>query len=114
VFDLSAEVNSLHHEAAWQRGARNARTLVEEPGFRLVLTAAKAGTRIREHRTPARVGIETITGHLRIHLSLQVVELPKGHILVLDREVPHEVEALEESAFLLTLASAHQADTTAA
>jgi quercetin dioxygenase-like cupin family protein len=114
VFDLSAEVNSLHHEAAWQRGDRNARTLVEEPGFRLVLTAAKAGTRIREHRTPARVGIETITGHLRIHLSLQVVELPKGHILVLDREVPHEVEALEESAFLLTLASAHQADTTAA
>jgi quercetin dioxygenase-like cupin family protein len=105
VFDLAAELSSLHQEPSWQRGDRNGRTLVEEPGFRLVLTAAKAGTRIREHRTPAHVSIETVRGHLRIHVLDQVVDLPNGHVLVLDRDVPHDVESVEESAFLLTIAS---------
>ena len=47
-FDLEAELASLKQEASWQRGDRNARTLVEEPGFRVTPTALKAGTRIRE------------------------------------------------------------------
>jgi hypothetical protein len=65
---------------------------VEEAEFRLVLTALKAGARVRQHRTKAWVSIEMIAGHLRIHVPGQVVD------------VPHELEALDESAFLLTLA----------
>jgi hypothetical protein len=78
VFDVSAELDSLHTEASWQRGDRNARTLVEEPGFRLVLAAARAGTRIQEHRTPGWVSIETVAGHLQVHVAEQVVDLPRG------------------------------------
>ncbi len=104
-FDLNAELASLHREPAWQRSDRNARTLVEEPGFRIVLTAVKAGTRIREHRTAGQVSIQTISGHLQVHTGERVVDLPLGHLLALDWEVPHDVEALEESAFLLTVAA---------
>jgi hypothetical protein len=31
------------------------------------------------------------------------VDLPAGHLLALDQCVPHDVEAAEDSAFLLTL-----------
>jgi quercetin dioxygenase-like cupin family protein len=105
VFDLDAELDSLKQEASWQHGDRNARTLVQGPGLRLVLTTAKAGARIREHRTSAWVSIEAIDGHLQIHMPEQVMDLPRGHVLVLEPEMPHDVEALKESAFLLTIAS---------
>lgn len=87
------------------RGDRNARTLVEEPGLRIILTVLRLGTRIREHRTDGRVCIETTRGHLRVHAAERAVDLPVGHIVVLDRGVPHDIEAVEDdSAFLLTVA----------
>jgi quercetin dioxygenase-like cupin family protein len=47
--------------------------------------------------------VHTLSGHIRLRLPQQVVDLPAGHLLTLDRSVPHDVEAREESAFLLTL-----------
>jgi hypothetical protein len=38
-----------------------------------------------------------------LKLPNQTVDLPTGHLLVLDQNVPHDVEAEEDSAFLLTL-----------
>jgi hypothetical protein len=34
----------------------------------------------------------------------KVIDLPAGHMLALERGLPHDVEALEDSAFLLTIA----------
>jgi quercetin dioxygenase-like cupin family protein len=34
----------------------------------------------------------------------QEFDLPAGHLLALDAAVPHDVEALEDSAFVLTVA----------
>ncbi len=108
-FDLETELASLKQEASWLRGDRNARTLVEEPAFRLTLTALKAGTRVREHRTGGWVSIQTTRGHVRVHLPKREVDLPAGHVVVLEPNVPHDVEAVDvESAFLLTVAT-HQA-----
>jgi quercetin dioxygenase-like cupin family protein len=105
-FDLETELGSLTQEASWQRGDRNARTVVEEPGFRVTLTALKPGTRVREHRTDGWLSIQTTRGHIRVHLPDREADLPTGHVLVLEPNVPHDVEALEvESAFLLTVAT---------
>jgi len=52
--DLASEFASLKAEAAWRRSDRNARTLVKEPSFRVVLVGMKTGARLREHRA-ARV-----------------------------------------------------------
>jgi quercetin dioxygenase-like cupin family protein len=104
-FDLEAELSSLKEEPSWLRGDRNARTLVEEPAFRVTLTALKAATRVREHRTDGWVSIQTTRGHLRVHLPQREVDLPAGRVVVLEPGVPHDVEALDdESAFLLTVA----------
>jgi quercetin dioxygenase-like cupin family protein len=103
-FDLGAELASLKGEASWQAGDRNARTLVEEPTLRTVLVVMKRGARLREHDANGRVCIHTLAGLLRVRLPVQSVELPPGHLLTLERRLPHEVEALEESAFLLTIA----------
>ncbi len=104
AFDLAAELASLKREESWGRGDRNARTLVEEPGFRLILTALKPGALVREHRTAGWVSIESVAGHLRVHVPDRVIDLPDGHVVVLDRDVPHDLEAVDECAFLLAVA----------
>jgi quercetin dioxygenase-like cupin family protein len=104
-FDLAAEIEHLHREDSWQRGAgRSSKTLVKQPDFRVVLVAMKEATEIKEHRADGRISIHTITGHLRLKLPDQVVEVPAGHLLALDRCIGHDVEALADSVFLLTIA----------
>jgi len=43
AFDLAHEVARLHEQTAWRQGDRNAKTLVKEADFRVVLIALRAG-----------------------------------------------------------------------
>ena len=101
-FDLTAEINQLQRETTWNTG-RNARTLMKYDDFRVVLTALKAGTRIAEHRTEGRISIHMLSGHIRMNASGRARDLLPGSLLALDKGTSYDIEALEESAFLLTL-----------
>lgn len=103
-FDLTAELASLKRELSWQQADRNARTLVREPELRIVLMGLRAGARLEEHRAEGQVSIHTLAGRIRLSVSGTAVELSADHLLVLARGVAHDVEALDESAFLLTIA----------
>ena len=48
--------------------------------------------------------MQTIAGHIRMHVESKALDLPADHLLVLERAIAHDVEALEDSAFLLTIA----------
>jgi len=104
TFDLFGEVERLRGEESWRQSMRNAKTLVKEPDFRIVLIVMRQGGRMEEHRAPGRLSIQTLTGHVRLQVLDQTIDLPAGHVLVLDSDVAHDVEALDESAFLLTIA----------
>src|SRR6266508_727347 len=86
--DLASEFASLKAEAAWRRSDRNARTLVKEPSFRVVLVGMKTGARLREHRAEGAASIHTMHGTLRVGLNGQIVDLPAGHLLALEAGVP--------------------------
>jgi hypothetical protein len=45
-----------------------------------------------------------MAGHIRMHAGGKGFDMPVGRLLALHRAMPHEVEALEDSAFLLTIA----------
>lgn len=105
TFDLAEEIASLKQEASWVRGDRNARTLVEDSGFRLVLTVLKAGARMHEHRTAGWVSLQGLDGHLRLQAGEHTAELTAGRVVVLEPDLLHSVEAVEEGAFLLSIAS---------
>jgi quercetin dioxygenase-like cupin family protein len=104
-FGLASELDELHRDEAWlQPTGRSSKTLVKYPDLRIVLIAMKANTRMHEHTAAGRISVHTLNGHIRLHLPERVVDLPVGHLLALDHCVPHDVEAFEDSAFLLTLA----------
>ena len=103
-FDLTSELEQLHRDESWlQPAGRSSKTLVKHPDLRIVLIAMKANSRMYEHTAAARISVHTLSGLIRLHLPDKVVELPAGHLLALDQSVPHDVEASEDSALLLTL-----------
>lgn len=104
-FDLPAVSEQLRQEATYHAGDRNARTLVKESGLRVVLTVLKSGAQLKEHKAAGPVSIQTVAGHIRVQAAGTLFDLPAGNVVVLDAGVPHDVEVIEESAFLLTLAS---------
>ena len=55
-------------------------------------------------RRAGRISVQAIAGHIQIHIEGIVLDLPPGHLLALERGIAHDVEALEDSAFLLTIA----------
>jgi quercetin dioxygenase-like cupin family protein len=102
-FDLARELEQLHREVGWQSG-QNAKTLVKHDGLRIVLIALKARSSIPEHHTEAQISIQTVGGHIQVRAQGRSFELRAGGLLALDQGVPHHVEAVDESAFLLTIA----------
>lgn len=102
-FDLASTLAQLHAEAAWESG-RNARTLAKYDDLRIVLMALKDQARIPVHRAEGRISIQCLAGHLRVQAEGRTFDLREGGLLTLERGLPHEVQALGESAFLLTIA----------
>ncbi len=72
--------------------------------LRVVRMALQAGMRVEEHQAEGRISVQTITGHSRMRTSGRTFGLPARSLLTLDRATVHDVEALEESAFMLTIA----------
>ncbi len=102
-FNIARELPQLHLEPGWQSG-QNAKTLVKYDGLRIVLIALQAGSGIPEHHTEGQISIQTIVGHIQVRADGRSFELRPGGLLALEQGLPHDVEALEESAFLLTIA----------
>jgi quercetin dioxygenase-like cupin family protein len=102
-FDLARELEQLCREPQPTSG-QNAKTLVKYDDFRIVLIALRAHARIPGHRADGRISVHTIRGHMRLRALERTFDLRAGDLLALDQGLPHDVEALEDSAFLLTIA----------
>ncbi|HKR83381.1 MAG TPA: hypothetical protein VJS37_04350 [Terriglobales bacterium] len=103
-FNLPEEVRQLRNQESWRRGSgRSSKTLVKYPDFHLVLVVMRANTRMNEHHVDARISLHALEGRIRVRMSGEVVEVSAGELIALDYAIPHDVEAPEESAFLLTI-----------
>ena len=103
-FDLAAELADLRRSARPGRHGVHARTLVKQPDLRAVLVALEPGGRLAEHHAPGSITVQALAGRLRFSAAGRVVDLASGQLLTLGGAIAHEVEATEESAFLLTIA----------
>lgn len=104
IFDIARLVGELRQEEAYERNGHTARTLVREPDLRVVLLVMKGGARIPEHQAQAMASIHVVSGRVKLRLPDRLADLRAGQLLVLEKGLTHDVEAVDESAFLLTLA----------
>ena len=104
--NIASELEKLKEAPSWQReSGRSSETLVKYNEFRIVLVRMKPGSYMSHHRAEGPISIHVLQGKIRIHLPEDRMEdLKPGDLLTLERCLEHDVEALEESSFLLTIA----------
>jgi quercetin dioxygenase-like cupin family protein len=103
TLDLTREIEQLRSEGRWQSG-HTAKTLAKYPDLRVVLIVMKAEGRLEKHQAEGRISVQTLDGQIRFNTAERSVELAAGQMLTLERGIPHHVEGIVDSAFLLTIA----------
>ena len=103
-FNLSAELERLRaEEHLWQAG-RNAKTLVKYPNLRIVLIGLRPGAHMAKHHAAGPISIQVVSGHVLTHAAGKIFDLYQGQFLSMEVQVPHDLEAVGESAVLVTIA----------
>ena len=103
MLDLNREIEQLRSEGRWQSG-HTAKTLVKYPDLRVVLIVMKAGGRLEKHRAEGLISVQTLDGRIRFNTAEGTVELAAAQMLTLESGIPHDVDGIIDSAFLLTIA----------
>jgi quercetin dioxygenase-like cupin family protein len=101
---LAEHVKRLREEPTWHTRGRNAITLTKEPGLGLVLMLLGKGARLAEHQAAGPLTFHVLSGSVTFRAAGRANALGPGELVVLESAIPHEVEAMEDSTCLLTLA----------
>ena len=103
---LAEQLARLKQESTWRTSGRNAITLTKEPTLRVVLLLLGKGTKMPEHQAAGPLTLHVLSGSVALRTDGSTVEIEAGELVALESAIEHELEALEESACLLTLAGA--------
>jgi quercetin dioxygenase-like cupin family protein len=104
---LDALVGELLTTAATAPSGRAARTVHggREHVLRQTVIALAAGQSLAEHENPGEATIHVLHGRVRLASGPHSGEGRKGDLLIVP-PAPHSLDALEDSAVMLTLAKA--------
>ena len=106
--ELSGQFERLKQESTWRTSGRNAITVAKAPGLRVVLLLLGRGATLSEHHAAGPLTFQVISGWVNFRAGGRVERLGPGALIVLESAVAHDVEALEESACVLTLGGSPQ------
>ncbi len=101
--DIKAEIARLKNEPAWASGDRHGSSLVKGDGINVALMMLKKGAKLQEHHTRAPITVNVIEGRINFIAKGKTQLVTAGTMVALDRAIEHSVEALEESAIVLTV-----------
>jgi quercetin dioxygenase-like cupin family protein len=100
--DLLQEVRDAESHRPWPSGLYS-KTLVKKDDLRVVLFTMDQGAKLKEHHTDGSITVHVLQGEIRFCTSDQDRLLRTGQMLTLGRSIRHTVEAVGNSAFLLTI-----------
>jgi quercetin dioxygenase-like cupin family protein len=101
-FDLPQEIADAMSKKPWQAG-HHAKTLFKKHDFRVVLVTMEGGAHMKEHHADGTISVQVLKGKIRMNVGGKPHELGVGNLFTLGASIRHDVEALDDSAFLLTI-----------
>ena len=104
--ELASAVMALRSESHDGKDGHRQITIFRKGSLRLVLFAFEAGGRLAAHRAPGFVVIHVLRGTVRVRTASEAHQLTASRMLVLDPDVLHDMEAVEEADVLLTVSMA--------
>ncbi|MGH7906659.1 MAG: hypothetical protein ACREP6_08525 [Candidatus Binataceae bacterium] len=104
VVRIEDEIAHLKAAPEWNSGDRHSVSLVKDNALNVLLMALKKGAHLHEHRTKGPITLQLISGSIQFTGGADQRLISAGEMVALDREIPHSLEALEDSALLLVTA----------
>jgi len=101
-FDLMREIAVSERLKPWSSGI-HARILTKKPDLRVILISMEPAARLKEHRVNGTSSVLVLKGQIRYSTGGEAYDLQAGDLITLGASIIHEVESLDESAFLLTI-----------
>ena len=101
-FDLAQEIADATSKKPWQAG-HHAKTLFKKHDLRVVLITMERGAHMKEHHADGTISVQVLKGKIRMNVGGKPHELGVGNLFTLAASIRHNVEALDDSAFLLTI-----------
>jgi quercetin dioxygenase-like cupin family protein len=101
-FDIQQELADCHRKKPWASGICS-KTLFKKPDLRCVLVVMESSAVMKEHHADGSISVHVLSGRLRFGVQGKEYDLSAGNLLTLAASIKHDVHALEDSAFLLTI-----------
>ena len=101
--NTTTAIAELRDESEYARSGRIGRALVKSAGLRVLLQVLRAGSGIQEHHAPGPITVLGLEGELRFTALGETRSVRPGDLLSLPPREPHSVDAVQDSAFLLTI-----------
>jgi quercetin dioxygenase-like cupin family protein len=102
-FVTGEEIARLKSSHQWQTESRAAITLTKNEAFTIVLVALHKDAALREHQTDGHLALTVLEGTIRFRAGGEERTLGRGMLAAVGAHVMHEVEAVEDCAFALTV-----------
>ncbi len=99
------ESANIEHMLALPAGNRKREQILAASGLKVILIRLTKGEVMPEHAAPGSITVHCLMGRIDFHAGSELISLDRGAIVCLEERTPHRLEALEDSAFLLTIAS---------
>jgi quercetin dioxygenase-like cupin family protein len=101
-FDLTQEIETAERNRPWPSG-HHAKMLFKKHDLRVLLILLESNARMNEHHADGTLTLQVLKGRLRVNVAGKPHDLAVGNLFTLGASIRHDVEALEVSAFLLTI-----------
>jgi quercetin dioxygenase-like cupin family protein len=101
AIDLDVEIDRFVPDGP---SGRRSETLIKTKDLRVVLVTMRAGTTLQEHSAPGTTTMQPLSGRFVFTAEGVDREIAPGDLISASPGVRHVVQAIEDGAFLLTLA----------
>ena len=93
-------MNLVRQEPEWVSGKRNSVTVVKTSNLSVVLTAIKKGATLCGHEVDGPVTVQVLSGAIQFGVLGESRSLAAGTVIALDKGIPHDIQALQDSELL--------------
>lgn len=104
TFDTDALISQIKSEEAWARSDRNSLTIFKNDTLCMVIVGLHPEAAMKKHSATGSITVQVLQGDIIFETLNQKSELTRGKMIALPAGIPHQVYAVKESFFLLTLA----------
>ncbi len=101
ILSLADAAQRARSKEDWPSTGRAAEVLMKTAQRHVVFVVLRKGGEMARHRARGAVLIHVLSGRIRVGTDQGPLEAGPAHLITLDPLEPHDVEALEESEFLL-------------